>query len=162
MYSILNLKRVLDKKEFGKSSGAGFTLIEIMIVVGIVVVLVLLAIPNILRSRMVANEGAALANLKTLFNALQMYHVDRRHYPDSLTYLIAPDSNPPYIDSELASGLKQNYDFVYTPNGGGFVLCANPTGIFQIFNARYFYVDETGIIRAKSGSPAGPSDEIVK
>lgn len=138
-----------------------FTLVEIMIVVAIVVVLVTLALPNLLRSRMVANEVSALVNLKTISNGLQMYHVDRRSYPDTLTDLIAPNSNPPYIDSELASGHKQNYDFVYATSGNGFSLRANPTGIFQTFNARYFYVDETGIIRAKSGSEAGPNDEIV-
>ncbi len=44
----------------------GFTLIEIMIVVAILMVLLGLAIPNILRSRSVANEGAAVANSKIL------------------------------------------------------------------------------------------------
>jgi len=138
----------------------GFTLVEIMIVVSLVVILVSLAAPGLLRSRVIANEGAAIGNLKAVNNACQLYHMDNNQYPDSLASLSV--STPPYLDSVLASGEKQSYSFAYNfVSNDSFTVNASPlsTGLLR---GRYFYLDESGIIRAKSGSPAGPDDETVK
>jgi len=138
----------------------GFTLVEIMIVVSLVVILVMLAAPGILRSRVIANEGAALGNLKAINNACQLYHMNNDAYPDSLFSL--SDATPPYLDSVLASGEKQSYSFAYAfISNDSFTVNANPlsTGLLK---GRYFYLDETGIIRANYGSPAGAGDETVK
>lgn len=137
----------------------GFTLIEIMIVVAIVIVLVSMAVPNILRSRVVANEGAALANLKTLSSACQYYHIDNGSYPASLSVLA--EANPPYIDNVLGAGTKQGYVFEYSRiDGDHFAVNADPlhTGLLK---GRYFYLDESGTIRQNADSQAGPDDEIV-
>lgn len=136
-----------------------FTLVEIMIVVGIVIILITLAVPNILRSRVIANEGATLANLKAINNACQLYHINQEKYPDSLDVLA--NANPPYLDSTLASGKKQSYEFIYTlVSDDHFTVNANPT-YTGLLKGRYFYMDETGIIRANSTGPAGPNDEII-
>lgn len=140
----------------------GFTLIEIMIVVAIAMVLIMLATPNILRSRVVANEGAAVANMKSINNGCQIYHINKETYPASLSDMVEPESNPPYIDSNLATGHKQGYEFIYTlVDADHFTLNANPTTT-GLLKGRYFYTDESGIIRFKVGSPAGPDDEIVR
>jgi prepilin-type N-terminal cleavage/methylation domain-containing protein len=137
-----------------------FTLVEIMIVVSLVVILVLFAAPNVLRSRLIANEGTALANLKAINNACQLYHMNQDKYPDSLDVL--GDSDPPYLDSTLASGQKQSYQFVYSlVSNDEFSVNANPTST-GLLKGRYFYMDESGIIRGKSDGPAGPDDEVVK
>ncbi len=137
-----------------------FTLVEIMIVVSLVIILVLLSAPNILRSRVIANEGTALGNLKAINNACQLYHMNQEKYPDSLGIL--DDPNPPYLDSTLASGEKQSYQFVYNlVSNDQFSVNANPTST-GLLKGRYFYMDESGIIRSKSGGPAGPDDEIVR
>ncbi len=138
----------------------GFTLVEIMIVVSLVVILVMLAAPGILRSRVIANEGAALGNLKAINNACQLYHMNNDAYPDSLSTL--SEATPPYLDSVLASGEKLSYSFIYAlVTNDSFTVNANPlsTGLLK---GRYFYLDELGAIRANSGSPAGAGDEIVK
>jgi prepilin-type N-terminal cleavage/methylation domain-containing protein len=134
-----------------------FTLVEIMIVVGIVAVLTMLSAPNILRARINANEGTALANLKTITGACQIYYIDKDTYPDSLIELT--QATPPYIDSILAGGSKQGYEFIYHLNTSGFAINANPTGLLK---GRYFYVDQTDVVRARSGEEAGPDDGIVK
>lgn len=140
----------------------GFTLVEIMVVIAIVIILVALAVPNILRSRIVANEGAALANMKVINDACQAYHVNAQSYPDSLLSLIEPISNPPYIDSTLASGNKQGYQFIYAKvDADHFTLHADSshTGLLK---GRSFYSDESQVVRFNSSSQAGPGDEIVK
>ncbi|MCX5711944.1 MAG: prepilin-type N-terminal cleavage/methylation domain-containing protein [Candidatus Omnitrophica bacterium] len=140
----------------------GFTLVEIMLVVGIVIILVTLAMPSILRSRITANEGAAMANLKTIENSCQLFHIAKQTYPSSLEDLTSPASDPPYIDSVLAQGKKQGYQFVYNlADPDHFTLNANPTTT-GFLRGRFFYVDELGSIRAKLGSQAGTEDEAVR
>lgn len=137
----------------------GFTLIEIMIVVAIVIVLVSIAVPGILRSRVVANEGAAIASLRTLNNACQTYHMDQQKFPDSLITLST--ANPPYIDNVLGSGVKQGYQFIYeSADDDHFTVRANPTHT-GLLKGRYFYLDDSGSIRERNDSQAGPDDEIV-
>ncbi|MCG2714208.1 MAG: prepilin-type N-terminal cleavage/methylation domain-containing protein [Candidatus Omnitrophica bacterium] len=137
----------------------GFTLIEIMIVVAILMVLIGLAIPNILRSRSVANEGVAVANLKILSDACQLYHANRGAFPETLLELAMPISNPPYIDQLLGSGSKQGYGFIYVLNGLGFTVNANPT---SILGGRYYYVDETGAVHVREGQAASSSDPTLQ
>jgi len=137
----------------------GFTLVEIMIVIMIVGVLVALAVPNILRSRVVANEGAAIANLRTLSTACQAYHIDQQAYPDGLSTLA--NANPPYIDNVLGVGRKQGYEFIYeSVDSDHFAIHANPIHV-GLLKGRYFYLDENGAIRARTDAAAGPDDDII-
>jgi len=144
-------------------SKSGFTLIEIMIVVGILLVLATLALPTMLRSRMNANELAAITHCRLISNSCQSFYSNAmpHTYPSALEDLALPNSNPPYIDEILASGERQGYIFGYTlVDEDTFILKASPkspgrTGI------RYFYVDETGVIHNKDGEEAGPNDPVV-
>lgn len=137
----------------------GFTLVEIMIVIAIVVVLATVGVPSILRSRVSANEAGAIASLKVINNACQSYSIENDVYPESLAVL--SDANPPYLDSILGSGRKQGYDFVYVlVSDDHFTVNANSihTGMLR---GRYFYIDETSIVRSNSSEEAGPDDNIV-
>lgn len=139
-----------------------FTLVEIMIVLAIVIGLIVIATPNLLRSRVVANEGAAVANLKAINNGCQLYHINNESYPGGLSGMTEPASSPPYIDSNLASGRKQGYEFVYSlADEDHFTVNANPT-TSGLLKGKYFYMDESGIIHFNQTGTAGPSDEIVK
>jgi len=140
----------------------GFTLVEIMVVIAVVIILITLALPNILRSRIVANEGAALANMKVVNDACQAYHVNNQAYPDSLLSLAEPISNPPYIDSTLASGNKQGYQFTYVKvDADHFTLNADSTHT-GLLKGRSFYSDESQVVRFNSSGRAGLQDEIVR
>ena len=141
----------------------GFTLIEIMVVVSVILIVLSLALHNILRSRMIANEASAIAHCRLISNACQSYYVNviPHTYPSSLGDLITPTSDPPYIDTVLAFGEKQGYQFNYTfVDEENFTLRANPKTEGRT-GKRYFFVDETGMICNKEGGEAGPDDDPV-
>lgn len=139
----------------------GFTLIELMVVIALIIVLITIITPNILRSRVVANETSALAACRSINNACQLYHINHEKYPASLVELAEPASNPPYIDNALGTGHKNSYDFIYTlADDDHFILYANPSSS-GLLRGKYYYTDESGIIRVKSDGQAGPTDEIV-
>lgn len=134
----------------------GITIIPILIIAAI-------AIPNLLRSKMAANEASAVGSLRTVNVACVTYAARFQNgYPESLANL-GPGQPPSsaaadFIDSALASGRKSGYMFSYTPrtiNGpvSGYFLTADPispgsTGV------RHFFVDETGVIRSSATGPA--------
>ena len=67
----------------------GFTLVEIMIVVAIIVLLAAIAIPNLLRARLSANEATAIAAMRTLSTAMESYRAAQSPpaYPDNIAIL---------------------------------------------------------------------------
>ncbi|MDP2981581.1 MAG: type II secretion system protein [Candidatus Omnitrophota bacterium] len=145
-------------------SKRGFTLVEIMIVVAILATLATLAISSVLRARHNANEIAAIAACKTVLTACQNFYANTlpHTYPTGLSDFIAPVSNPPYIDSVLASGTKQGYRFMYEfVDTESFRLNADPS-VSGKTGTRHFFVDETGIIKANSNSQAGSADPAVE
>jgi prepilin-type N-terminal cleavage/methylation domain-containing protein len=135
----------------------GFTLVEIMIVVAIIALLAAMAIPNLLRSRLQAQETAAVSALHTLVAAQTSWRAFNSAYA-SLAELGPTNSNPPYIDSTLeaavdATHTKNGYYFTVTPNANDFMVYA----VHAAGQGRNFYVDEGGVVcRAASteGAPA--------
>lgn len=117
---------------------------EIIIVVAIISLLAAIAIPNLLRARISANESAAIAALKALTSAAVTYRSTHSDYPADLAALIA--DSPPYIDSVLASGTKQGYSFNFSGSTYTFESTAIPVTIGRT-GRRYFYVDESGVVR---------------
>ena len=142
----------------------GFTLVEIMIVVAIVMTLATLAISSVLRARQNANEMAAVASCRTIATAAQNFYANsyRHAYPSSLSDLVLPISSPPYIDSVLASGTKQGYGFTYVfVNTESFNLNADPV-VSGKTGTRHFFCDETNVIRANPIGQAGADDPVVQ
>lgn len=131
----------------------GFTLVEIMIVVAIIALLAAIAIPNLLRARVSAQEAAAAAALHTVAAAEIQYRATNATYA-TLAQLGA--AAPPYIDSTLAAGAKQGYNFVAAPNAGAnFYATAAPVTLAQ---SNTFYIDEDGILcRSNAAGTAAPA-----
>ena len=102
---------------------AGFSLIELLVVVAIILIIAAIAIPNFMRARMAANEAAAAENVRTITTAAVVYNTTWGNgYPPLLSTLggLGPSATcnqAVLIDSVLASGQKTGYTFAYAPQG---------------------------------------------
>ncbi len=152
----------------------GFSLIELLIVVAIILIIAAIAIPNLLRAKMASNEGSAVASVRMLNTASVAYSTSYGTYPTSLSSLgpiasggSASSALADLIDSVLSSGVKSGYSFSYSPgvadaNGNyeSYVVTAQPT-IPGVSGQRYFYTDQTGVIRADSSTLATSSSTPI-
>jgi type IV pilus assembly protein PilA len=142
-----------------KQHQKGFSLIELLIVVAIILLIAAIAIPNLMAARMSANEASASGSIRTINTGEISYAAS---YPDlGFTALAnlggaAPCTPDPvngacFIDNVLAQGAKEGYTFVVTPgnqvNGTystytslGYPSSLNNTG------TRSFCSDQSGVI----------------
>ncbi len=65
----------------------GFSLLELMIVVALILILVSISVPNLSRSRMLAREASVIVALDTLNNELEAHWMTCGGYPSSLADL---------------------------------------------------------------------------
>lgn len=149
---------------------AGFTLMELMIVVGILSIIAAITIPNLLRSQETAKEGAALAAMRVIATSESSFLAagvvnggDGKAIYGTLGELGEPPGNgTPFIDSVLSSGLKGDYTFLITAADAypatyfaGGVPAGNVT-------MKHFFVDESGVIRFNRGSDAASDSTPVQ
>src|SRR5664279_2012989 len=100
----------------------GFSLIELLIVVAIILIIAAIAVPSFLHSRMMANESAAVASLRTLNTAQISYNsaYPTVGYASTLVALAGSSCSPPtsggacLIDTVLAGGARSGYTFTLT------------------------------------------------
>jgi type IV pilus assembly protein PilA len=145
----------------------GFAAIPFMLIIAAI------AIPNLLRARMAANEASAVGSLRVINTAAISYSATYPNgFPPSLDSLggsgTAVCDHAALIDPALASGTKSGYRFIYTPiydggvaprlspeairagcsrvGGTGYMVGADPI-VRGTTGQRSFYTDQTGIIR---------------
>jgi type IV pilus assembly protein PilA len=150
---------------------AGFSLLELLIVVTVILIISAIAIPNLLRSKMAANEAAAVGTLRTVNSSCVAYSSNwGTGYPVSLSNLgpakpataVAAD----LVDSTVAGGTKSGYALTYisgAPSNGKiwtYTINANPVVPGQT-GGRYFFTDQSGVIRYNSGSAASVSSPPI-
>ena len=128
----------------------GFSLIELLIVVAIILIIAAIAIPNLLRARIAANEASAVESLRTIVTAEVTY---ASTYGTGYTNLATLGSSG-MIDNILSSGRKSGYTFQVAPAGGSGTsvdpyTTFTSTGIRQSSNTgtRMFCTDSSGVIR---------------
>jgi len=107
-------------------TAAGFTLIEILVVMAIIGMLAVMVAPNIFNQQAGAQRDAALSQISALEAALDTYRLDVGQYPDSLEGLVENDSgraawNGPYLRREVPQDPWGN-EYVYDSDGRGFTL----------------------------------------
>jgi prepilin-type N-terminal cleavage/methylation domain-containing protein len=143
----------------------GFSLIELLIVVAIILIIAAIAIPNLLRSRMAANEASAVGSMRTVNTAAVTYSTTYGiGFPAALTNLspaaTATSTSADLVDSVLAAGIKSGYSFTYTAgaadaagNINTYTLEGVPTAIGTT-GQRGFFTDQSGVIRGDADASA--------
>lgn len=142
---------------FLNQQDAGFSLIELLIVVAIILIIAAIAIPNLLRARISANQSAAVENCRSITSAQVLYYTTfSQGFAPSLLALGGPVGNVPtatdaqLIDEGLSSGQKSGYNFTYAP------LSIDPNGNYQDYslNADPVLVNGTGVNHYFTNEPS--------
>jgi prepilin-type N-terminal cleavage/methylation domain-containing protein len=136
-------------KEMFMKSEQGFSLIELLVVVGILMIISAIAIPGLRRARNNANAGSAIQSLRTLTTAEYLYEKKFREY-GTLAQLV-PEGT---IDSHLGNGLKSGYSFTLVLGPGNKTFAISSSPLDDPANLVHYFVDESGVIRYNEGAPA--------
>jgi type IV pilus assembly protein PilA len=140
----------------------GFSLIELLIVVAIILIIAAIAIPNLMRSKMAANESSAVGSLRTINTAEVTYNTNYPTvgYTGTLTQLGgsattcagatgANSTTACLIDNVLAGGTKSGYNFALGGTVGTpavvYTSSASPVAVGQS-GQRYFCSSQSGVI----------------
>ena len=135
----------------------GFSLIELLLVVAVILIISAIAVPNFLRSRLRANEASAVASLRVINTAAVTYSISYPDlgFPTQLSILgganpcSASSTQSCLIDDILAQGSKGGYAFEWTGDGAvpsvNFTITATPQNIGGTGQNMYCS-DHTGVV----------------
>ncbi len=156
-----------------KTNSKGFSLIELLIVVAIILIIAAIAIPNLLKSRIAANQASAVGSLRTINTGEITYAATYNvGYSPTLVALGGPGTGAGsataagVIDAQLAAGTKSGYTFVYTPSAAvsgsinAYDLKGNPLTVGTT-GTNYYFTDQTGVIRQNSTAVAAETDSPI-
>ena len=112
-----------------KRNQKGFTLVEIMIVVAIIALLAAIAIPNLLRAKISANDALAKATLRSLSTASETYATSNNgNYPLDINSLTG--ATPPYVNVAYCGTTASGFTITCpTMTTGAYTYVATPVTV---------------------------------
>jgi len=140
-----------------KHASRGFSLLELLIALAIVILLASIAVPNLMKAQRAANEASAVSSLKLIAGGQLVYRQTQGEYT-TLSYL----SQESIVDNLIGSGTKSGYVFETSP--GAFpaeeytatATPSVPSGI-AASGLHYFFIMQDHVLRYSMTGPADSS-----
>jgi len=130
----------------------GFSLLELLIVVAIILIIATIAIPSLLRSRQAANESAAVANLRTINTAQVTYLSSSGGNYGAITNLVTAG----LLDSRF-NGTVSGYNYTVASSGADYTANAEPA---SSNTGRYgYYSTPDGVVRYATTTTLAPTNQ---
>jgi type IV pilus assembly protein PilA len=146
----------------------GFSLIELLIVISIILIIVTVALPKLNNATRFAHETAAIKAIQTINTMQVQYNSQYGRFATSLAELGPPASGGPsaasadLIGNDLAGGEKSGYKFALTGNQGGYAINANPVN-YGTSGTRTFFCDQSMVVHENYGpEPATANSKELK
>lgn len=147
----------------------GFSLIELLIVIAIILILAAIAFPKLGSARRSAYELAAIRACQTINTAQVQYFSTYSRYAATLLELgPPPGSTSPspaaadLIPESLAAGLHQGYVYTMVGTPAGYTVNADPQA-FEVTGSRSFFTDHSTVVRQHYGNqPATENDQPLQ
>lgn len=139
-------KKSNTKKTSKKNKG--FSLVELLIALTIVLILASLAIPNFLDARARANEASAIGSLKLITSSQSIYHASYGTYTEIVTL-----GTQSLVDVNLANGNKSGYRFGCSTAGllGSLEFSATASPVLTLgpsaSGKKYYFTNESAVLR---------------
>ena len=106
----------------------GFTLVEIMIVVAIIALLAAIAIPNLLRAKISANDALAKSTLRSLSTASETFATaNTGNYPGDIGSLTG--ATPPYINKAYCATVVSGFNYTCSFEAGSYAFTGTPVTV---------------------------------
>lgn len=146
----------------------GFSLIELLIVVAIILILAAIAVPKLNQNRMLAQETAAIRQIGTVNTAETQYYSQFGKFAVTLAELGPPSSGQAgpngadLIPGDLALGKKSGFIFTVAGTPLGYSVTAVPE-VFGSSGRRSFYSDQSNVIHENWGAePATATSKEIR
>jgi type IV pilus assembly protein PilA len=154
-----------ERERARKKSQRGFSLIELLIVVAIILIIAAIAIPNFIRARMAANESAAVSSIHAINTAEITYQSAFPQTGFSATLAVLGPAGSGYLDNVLSGGTKSGYIFTYVQNttdvpSDGYTLNGDPV-TRGTTGQRSFYSDQLNMTHYNQTAAAAATDPTI-
>jgi type IV pilus assembly protein PilA len=165
-----DVKRMWSRVRERRRNQRGFSLIELLIVIAIILIILSFALPKMSKSQMHTRETGAIVTLRTINTAQIQYQSQFGQYATSLAQLGPPAGAGSaegaqaanLIPGNLAGGSTGGYNFTLTQTPSGYAATAVPKA-FDNTGRRSFYTDQTGVIReSTTQEPATVNSPEIK
>lgn len=156
-------RQVVPRK--AKLAHAGFSLIELLIVVAIILIIAAIAIPNFLRAKISANESSAVSSIHAINTAEISYSTANPTIGFSADLPTLGPAGAGLLDSQLVTGAKSGYIFTYVPGPGptvsSYTLNVDPQ-TRGVTGQRSFFSTEFSVTHTNTSAAASAADPVLQ